>query len=198
MTRPKLILVGGGGHALSCLDLIAMANEFNLMGYVALKASAEFEALGIQFLGNDDELPNLSQIIPNFHVAIGQIKTAKPRVTAFERLQSLQCVLPVIKSDDASVSSNASLAEGVMVGRNAIVNSGAIVSGNCIINSGAIIEHGVKIGKHCHIAPGAIILGDSVIGECSFVGAGTIVREGVTIAPNSIIGAGERVMRDYV
>ena len=198
MIRPRLILVGGGGHALSCLDLIAETNEFDLMGYVAIEASSTFEAFGIQFLGNDDDLPNLSKIVSNFHIAIGQIKTARPRVTAFERLRLLQCVLPVIKSADASVSSSASLAEGVMVGRNAVVNSGALIGDNCIINSGAIIEHGVKIGKHCHIAPGAIILGDAVIGECSFVGAGSIVREGVTIAPNSMIGAGERVMRDYV
>ena len=197
MPKPKIVLVGGGGHALSCLDVIVEAQDYDLVGYVATQESLCLKDAGLSFLGTDDILPKLSTRVTNFHVAIGQIKTAEPRVRAFELLQSLSCVLPVLNARDASIASNVSLGAGVLVGRNAIVNSHAAVGANSIVNSGAIIEHGAKIGEHCHIGPGAIILGDVVIGSSTFIGAGAIVREGIGVAPNSVIGAGVRVMFDY-
>jgi len=195
--RVDIVLVGGGGHALTCIDLILESDGFSPVGYVAPDESEKMASLGLEFLGGDERLPKLSAHFRAFHVAIGQIKTAAIRMKVHDVLVSLGVDLPVIRATDASISPRASLGVGSLIGRNAVVNAAVLVGQSCIVNSGAILEHGAVVSDHCHIAPGAIVLGDAFIGPQSFIGAGAIIREGVKIASGSVVPAGACIMGDF-
>lgn len=185
-----LILIGAGGHALSCIDVIEQTGDYRVMGLVGTPNEVGKQVLGYEVLGTDDNLPKLMSLASAAVIAVGQIKSAQRRVAIFERLKQLGFDLPVIVAKDATVSRHASLGVGTMVMHGAIVNAGARVGSNCIINSRALVEHGATVGDHCHVSTGAILNGDASLGDGSFVGSGTIVREGLTIGSNCVIGMG--------
>ena len=195
MSDVGIVFIGGGGHALTCFDIVQNINGYQVSGYIALEKTTQSPLNGVPFLGCDDDLETVAQKHQCFHVAIGQIKSATHRVVAFERLQALQCEIVTLVSKNAYVSGLSKIGVGTLVGNSAVVCPNAKIGQNCIINNGAIIEHGAVIDDHCHIAPGAIILGDAIVGERSFIGAGAIIREGIELASESIIPAGTRVMR---
>lgn len=195
MSEVGIVFIGGGGHALTCFDIVQNINGYQVSGYIALEETTQSPLNGVPFLGCDNDLETVAQKHQYFHVAIGQIKSARHRVVVFERLQALQCEIVTLVSQNAYVSSLSEIGVGTLIGNSAVVCPNAKIGQNCIINSGAIIEHGAVIADHCHIAPGAIILGDAIVGERSFIGAGAIIREGIELDSKSIIPAGTRVMR---
>jgi len=196
--RTKILIVGGGGHSLTVLDIIRNAEQFEVAGCVDNDAHPLICESGVERLGGDADLPNLIALHPCVHIGIGQIKSPAPRQILYEKLVSLEAKFPPIISKNAYVSLSAHLGQGVMVSHLAVINFDAVIGNNCIVNTGAIIEHGASIGDHCHIAPGAIILGGVKIGDGTFIGAGAVVRESVQIGENKIIGAGESVMKDVL
>lgn len=185
-----LLLVGAGGHAQSCIDVIERAGQYEIAGLVGSKVELGRDLLGYKVLGTDDDLPRLSKEIPNALVAVGQVRSPAVRVTLFERLQQLGFVLPPIISAEAIVSRHASVGEGTVVMHGAIINAGAKVGANVIVNSRALIEHGGRIGDHCHISTGAIINGDAMVKERCFIGSGSVVREGIEVGCGCIVGMG--------
>lgn len=197
ITERDIVLVGGGGHALACAELIAGHETLGLGGYVAPQVSSQLESLGATYLGDDDILPDLAENNLSFHVAVGQIKSPEKRILLFSKLVLLEVRIPNLLARSATVSEDASMGYGNFVGSSVNINAGVTIGNNCIMNTGGIIEHGVTVGDHCHVAPGAIVLGEATIGAMSFVGAGAIIREGVKVAPRSIIPAGTFVTRDF-
>lgn len=197
--RPqKMLIVGGGGHALTVVDVIRSTGQFEASGFVDPDPAAILASAGIDRLGNDEDLADLMPLYPSVHVAVGQIKTAKPRQLLFDRLIALGAQLPRIIASTAYVSPDARMGRGVLISHGAIINIASSIGDNTIINSGAIIEHGAHIGDHCHIAPGAVILGDVNIGDGTFIGAGTVVRETVQIGADQFIGAGQTVTNNVL
>ena len=194
--KRDLILIGGGGHALSCLEALTDHGSLTVSGFIDASPDVVAAKHGITWLGDDDILSVGDWRGTCFHIAVGQIKSPKKRQHLFASTRAMGGIFPTILSQAAIVSQHAFLGEGVLVMPRGLVNHSAHIGDNSIVNSGAIIEHGAIIGAHCHIAPGAIILGDAVVQEGTFIGAGSIVREGVTVSSGSVIGAGERVMQD--
>jgi len=58
--RPKIILVGGGGHSKSCIDVIELEGKFEIAGIVDANLSSN-QVLGYPVLGGDRDLPNLKK-----------------------------------------------------------------------------------------------------------------------------------------
>lgn len=193
MSKPSLLLIGAGGHALSCIDVIEREGRFNIAGLIGLPEEVGSTRLGHTVLGSDNDLPALRNHYNFALVTIGQIKTADTRITAWKLLHSLGFTLPTIVSPGAWVSPHAILGMGTIVLHGATVNADAVVGDNCIINSHALIEHGARIGHHSHIATGALVNGDVKIGERCFVGSGAVIREGLLIGDASLIGMGSLV-----
>ncbi len=192
----QIALVGGGGHASSCVELISQSKSFELLGYLAPEQNSLMENIGVAFLGSDQVLQSLVSDNICFHVAVGQIKSSDKRCALYSAIRSMGGDLPNLVSASAVVAKTASLGCGNFVGLLAVINATVQVGDNCIINTAAILEHGALVGDHCHIAPGAIILGGAVIESHSFIGSGAIIREGVRIARGSVVSAGARVMTD--
>lgn len=192
--KDDLILIGGGGHCRSCIDVIETEGRFAIRGIVDANTNLHAPILDYELLGGEDSIERLTKSCGHFFVTVGQIKEWKPRVRLYEYLKSLHVTIPTIISPLAHVSKYAMLDEGSIVMHHAIVNSGASVGKNCILNSKSLIEHDVVIEDHCHISTAAVINGATRVRRCSFVGSSASIREGVEIGENCIVGAGRVVM----
>jgi sugar O-acyltransferase (sialic acid O-acetyltransferase NeuD family) len=196
MTAP-ILLVGAGGHATACIDVIESHGGYTIAGLIGAAAEIDKRILGYPVIGTDDDLPELLGRCASALVAVGHIKTPAPRIRLFTRLQALGFSLPALVSPLARVSRRAALGAGTIVMHGAIVNAGASVGCNCIINSQALVEHDAAIGDHCHIATAAIINGGVRVGMGTFIGSNATLRQGISVGERCTIGMGERVLEDF-
>ena len=187
--KPKLILIGGGGHCKSCIDVIEQENKFIIAGIVDINRSIS-DLLGYRLLGHDDDLAKLKLSYDYALITIGQIKTPAIRVRLFAYAKSLGFKLPVIISPRAYVSKHANIGNGTIVMHDALINAGAEVGDNCIINTKSLIEHDAVIENNCHISTGAIINGGAIVKQSSFVGSNAVTKESVKTNEKDFIKAG--------
>lgn len=187
--KPKLILIGGGGHCVACIDVIEQEGKYEIAGIVDRDPLIK-SLMGYPLLGNDDDLASLGLSCSYALITIGQIKSSLMRIRLFEHLKSLGFQLPSVISPRAYVSQHASVGEGTIVMHDALINSRARVGSNCIINTKSLIEHDSSIEDHCHISTGAIINGGVTIKRGSFVGSNAVTREAVSTRENDFVKAG--------
>ncbi len=196
MSKTPLLLLGAGGHARACIDVIEQEGRFEVAGLTGLPQEVGTTVLGYPVVGTDHDLPALLREYKHALVTVGQIKTPDVRIRLFGKLAHSGCNLPAIVSPRAHLSRHATLGPGSIVMHGAIVNAGATVGKNCIINSLALIEHDTEIGDHCHIATAAAINSGVSIGAGTFIGSNACVRQGTRIGNNCVIGMGQRVLAD--
>lgn len=196
MNKPSVILIGAGGHANACIDVIEQAGQFRIAGLVGLTEELNTLHLGYSVIGTDDELPQLAKSYEFAFISVGQIRSPESRVRLFRLAVKLGFQIPSVISPAAIVSSHATVGSGAIVMHGAIVNAGARIGNNCIINSQALVEHDASVEDHCHIATGAIVNGGACIGSGSFVGSGCIVKECTTIGAYCVVGMGISVRRN--
>jgi sugar O-acyltransferase (sialic acid O-acetyltransferase NeuD family) len=192
----EIILIGAGGHACACIDVIENMQQYEIAGLVDKSIKPNVELLGYPILGRDDDLARLRKTFSYALITIGQIKNAERRLSLYKLLVSLGYTLPNIISPFAYVSRHAQVGNGTIIMPGAIVNANAHIGLNCIINSAALVEHDAVIGDHCHIATGAIINGEVKVGAESFVGSGTVTHQCISIGENCVIGAGAVLHKD--
>ena len=192
----KIILIGGGGHCNSCIDVIESTQEFKIKGIVEKNESSIKHPNDYPIIGFDKDLNSIIKKNKFFFITLGQIKDPSNRVKFFKILKKQNIIIPLIISPKSYVSKKSIIGEGTIVMHFATINSKTIIGKNCIINSQALIEHDVSIGDHCHISTGAKINGSTQIGDKVFIGSGAIIYQGVKIKSNSIIPAGYIVKKD--
>ncbi|MBF0238884.1 MAG: acetyltransferase [SAR324 cluster bacterium] len=194
--KKSLILVGGGGHCHSCIDVIEQEDKFTIAGILDIPSRLGETVLGYSIIGQDEQIPELVKQGYSFLITIGHIKTPNPRQNLYKMLKRLKAPLPVIISPRAYVSPHASVGEGSIVMHGSVVNAGSKVGCNCILNSKSLIEHDALISDHCHISTGAIVNGGTCIGEGTFLGSNSVTREYITVGQNCLIGGGMSIMRN--
>lgn len=192
----NIILVGGGGHCSSCIDVIEQEGLFKIAGIVDMPDKLNTTLLSYPIIGSDIDLPKLTENYQYFLITLGQIKSPQRRITLFEKLLQLGAQLPTIISPHAYISPHATVGTGTIVMHNALINARVKVGTNCIINSCSLIEHDATVGDHCHISTGAIINGGTKIEERTFIGSNAVTREMIVIGANSIVAGGSQVMKD--
>ena len=114
VTPAPLLLVGAGGHAASCIDVIELNGRYVVQGLVTSTAEIGKQLLGYSVIGSDDDLPTLVSRCKNVLIAVGHIKTPEPRIRLFDELQRIGCEMPPIVSPRAYVSRHATLGKGTM------------------------------------------------------------------------------------
>ena len=194
--KSSLVLIGGGGHCLSCIDVVGQEGKFKIIGIIDQLKGPNDSVLGYPIIGMDEDLPRLREHYEYALITVGQIKSARPRIQIFNILSKLDFQLPMIISPKAYVSPHSKVGAGTIIMHGAIVNANSVVGRNCIINNKALIEHDALIGGHCHIATGSIVNGNVEVGNETFIGSGSVVREGTKIGPQSFIAAGTKVMKN--
>ncbi len=195
MTLP-ILLIGGGGHCKSCIDVIEQEGKYRIAGIVDMQENVGKSLMGYPVIGTDDDLPNFVQQFQNTLVTVGQIRSASKRIKLFNQLKELNAIFPVIISPRAYVSRHATIQEGTIVMHHAVINAEANIGTNCIINSKALIEHETKIGNHCHISTGAKVNGQVVVKNECFVGSGATLINNISITEKVIIPAGSTVFKN--
>lgn len=196
MEQKPLVLVGGGGHCKSVID-VAESAGYTILGILDKPSELGKSVLSYQVIGNDNDIPQYVDKA-QFLVSVRQIKDASLCIKLHEMIIREGGRLATVIASDAYVSKYATIGDGTVIMHNAIVNAGAVIGQGCIINTFANVEHGVVIGDYCHISTGAMINGGCSIGNGCFIGSQSVLVQGVTIGADRIVGAGSIVVENLL
>jgi sugar O-acyltransferase (sialic acid O-acetyltransferase NeuD family) len=209
----KILLIGGGGHCKSCIDVIQAEGRFEIAGIVENAGTrpeiSEAEqgsrlrgndrkgntVMGYPVIGTDEDLPELIREYKNALITIGQIRQPDIRIKLFDLIKGLGGNFPVIISPNAYVSRTSLIGAGTIVMHHAIVNAEAVIGLNCILNTGSLVEHEALVGDHCHISTYAILNGQCRVGSRTFIGSRTVLSNNTNVADDTLVSAGSVVLR---
>ena len=188
----KIILVGYSGHGLVVADT-ALENNLNVIGYTE-KSLNQINPFMLEYLGNESS-PDFKgwDLDVSFVLGIGDNLLREKIYNNI--LNNGKKVISLINST-ASISSFATIGDGVFINRNVTINAFAKIGNNVILNTGCIVEHECDIHDNVHIAPGAVLAGNVKVGSGSFIGANSVIKQGIKIGKNVIVGAGTVVLND--
>jgi len=189
----EIILIGGGGHCKSVIDVIEQGSEFVIAGIVDKSEMLGKNILGYPVIGVDLDLKNLAKKYTYALITVGQIHSPELRIKLFNKVKKAGFNLPKIISSRAYVSNHASIGNGTVVMHDSLINAGTSIGDNCIINSKALIEHDCKVSNHCHISTNTTINGGVRVEEGCFIGSGVVTNNSITIKKRSFIKAGSIV-----
>ena len=187
----KVIILGNGGHAISCLNLITNIRKIKFMGFCEKKNISNSNNNFFtekQILSN----PKKFRYLIN---GVGHIKNNNTRKRLFYKFKNKGFEFPPIISQNSIVSKNSNIQEGTQIFHHVIINSNTHIGTNCIINNKSLIEHDVKIGNNCHISTGVIINGSVEIGDDCFIGSGSIIANNVKIQSNTFLKMGSLIKK---
>ena len=193
----QIFIIGAGGHARACIDIIESTKLFKILALVDSKKNQKkifkYKNINEKLLlkKNKKKFKKINLII-----GIGQIKNNSLRKKKYIEFKRNGFKFPKVTSKFSYISKYSKLAEGTLVCHHVVINSGVRIGVNCIINNKALIEHDVIIGNHCHISTGALINGGVVIGSNTFIGSGTIIKENVKIGSDCVVGAGLTIKKN--
>ena len=182
----KIILVGGGGHCKSVIDVIEQEAQFEIAGIIDKPEFLGSKILGYTVIGNDFDLKSLAKKYNNALITVGQLKSALLRIELYDLVIKAGFSLPSIISPSAYISKHSKIGNGTVVMGNVIVNANTSIGDNCIINSKALIEHDCLISDHCHISTNAIINGGVKIGHSCFIGSNATTKDNIITFTNKI------------
>ena len=188
-----LILVGGGGHCKSVID-VAESAGYNILGILDRPEEVGKKVLGYDVIGTDDDMAKYVDQT-EFIVTVGQIKSPDLRIKLHKMLELVGAKLATIVAPTAHVSKYAQLGAGTVVMHQVVVNADAKIGKGCIINTFANIEHDVTIGNYCHISTGAMVNGECKVGKRCFIGSQSVLANCITIGDDIIVGAGSCVRK---
>jgi len=180
--KPEILLIGGGGHCHSVIDVIEQENKFTIAGIIDKKELVGQKVLGYEIIASDDDLPNLFENYKNAIVTVGQIKSNTLRVKLFNTIKDIGYNLPIIISPFAYISKHSFIDEGTIIMHNALINAGVKIGKNCIINSKALVEHDSTVEDYCHVSTAAVINGGVTVKENTFFGSNATSKEYVEIS----------------
>lgn len=190
-----IILIGGGGHCISCIDVIQSENKFEIIGILDKHEKIGIAILGIPVIGTENDIPNLISKCKNYLITVGQIKSSVTRCRIYELVKKNNGNLPVIISSRAYISCTAFIDEGSIIMHNALINSKVRIGKNCIINTGALIEHEAIIEDFCHVSTRAVVNGQVKIGKNSFLGSNSVIANNISLPDNIIVAAGACILK---
>lgn len=186
-------MIGAGGHAHACIDVIEQQGRYRIAGLVGRPEELHAGHLGYSVIAEDADLSKLAKEYRYAFIAVGQIQTPLRRIQLYRRAIELGFQLPLIIAPTAYVSQHASVGDGTIIMHEAFVGAGVKVGANCIINTRALLEHDSVVEDHCHLSTGVIINGNVRVGEGCFLGSGCIVKEGVALGKSCVVGMGHSV-----
>jgi sugar O-acyltransferase (sialic acid O-acetyltransferase NeuD family) len=196
MPKSKVLIIGAGGHATSCIEVIEAEDKKEIVGLIGTPAEIGRKLLGYEVLGSEKDFVALLELTSNLILGIGQIKSPNLRIEIKEKYIKNGFTFESVISPTAQISKHAVIGAGTVIMHRVVINAGVKIGDYSIINTGSIIEHDSKIGNFSHISTGVISNGETSIGDYSFVGSGTIIMERIKIGNNCIVGMGQHVRHD--
>ena len=96
MIKLSLILIGIGGHARSCIDVIDQQDQYQIAGLIGMPDEVKTQHLGYSVIGTDNDLPELTKTCQYALITVGQIKTPEHRIRLYQKAIQLGLQLPII------------------------------------------------------------------------------------------------------
>jgi len=185
----NILLIGGGGHCHSVIDVIELEGKYKIAGIIDKKELIGQDVLGYKVIGCDDDLEQLLDTYKHAVITVGQIKSNSLKVKLFNQVKLLGYILPTIISPLSYVSKHSQIEEGTVIMHQALVNANVKIGKNCIINTKALVEHDATIEDNSHISTSSVINGGVVVKENTFVGSNATTKEYIEL--DGFIKAGE-------
>jgi len=195
--KPRLVIVGAGGHGLVVNDIVRRAGTHEVVGFLDSGKPVGLGSRGLEVLGPVEAVAELAvkHGFTECLVAVGQNSVRRSCVekiaAACPALEFSTAVHP-----SAQVAPGVVLGEGTVVMAGVVLNPGCVIGRHCLINTGSQIDHESRIGDFASLAPGAVLGGEVLIGAGSAICLGALVIHGVSIGSDVVVGAGALVLHD--
>ena len=191
MAKPRLLVVGAGGHGRSVAEAVLMSGDFNLVGFLDDGVFATGgDVWGVPVLGPASLFVGYAALASHAVVAIGN-NALRQKMCA--QLKAAGFALARVVHPRAIVSPRAQLGEGVAVMAGAIVGTEAVLGQGVIVNCGAVVDHHAQVHDFGHLGVNACMAGGSVLGALAWMQVGAALGYGVTIPSGVTLAPGEAV-----
>jgi len=188
----EIVVVGAGGHAKVCIELLQAAGE--RVAYCIGGEDSPEQCLGVPVLKGDEHLETLRRDgYARAFIAIGANRL-RERLAMLALRHGYTLVNAI--SPLATISPSATIGSGIAIMAGAVINAEASIGDLSIVNTGATVDHDCRIGRAVHIAPQTALAGNVVVGDYAFLGIGTKVIPEIIIGKHAVIGAGGVVVSD--
>jgi sugar O-acyltransferase (sialic acid O-acetyltransferase NeuD family) len=191
LNKPRLLVVGAGGHGRSVAEAVLMSGNFDLVGFLDDGAFANGgDVWGLPVLGPAAGFADYAAVASHAVVAIGN-NTLRQKL--FGQLQAAGFALASVIHPRAIVSPRAQLGEGVAVMAGAVVGTEALLGQGVIVNCGAVVDHHAQVQDFGHLGVNACMAGGSVLGALAWMQAGSAIGYGVQLACGRVLKQGESI-----
>jgi sugar O-acyltransferase (sialic acid O-acetyltransferase NeuD family) len=195
--KPKLLLIGAGGHCKVILDLLLKSKKYGIAGIIDLKERIGDNVFGVPVVGTDLDLPKFfKKGVRYCFISLGSVGDSKLRTKLYGLARNAGFMFPNLIHPSAMISLRATLGDGNYIAPKVVINAGAQIGNNCILNTGVIIEHDCRLGNFVHIAPGSVLSGGVNIGNNCHIGIGSLIIQNLKIGEKTIIGAGSVITKN--
>ena len=190
-----LVLVGIGGHAGMCIDILSQDGRYKVVGFVDDSVQID-KRYNLKYLGTLESLNQYrDQGLKNVILGIGFVNNLKKRSLVYNNLAE-SFFIPTIIHPKAILEPTSDIADGCQIMAGAIIGSNVKVEKNCIINSGAIVSHDCFIDRDSHITPGAVLAGHVKVGKRVTIGMASSIYIGLSISDDKVVPNGKALFEN--
>jgi sugar O-acyltransferase (sialic acid O-acetyltransferase NeuD family) len=194
MSTKPIIILGSGGHAKVCLEILKIL-DYEIIGVAGPDLSGK-TFLGAPVIGSDEDVLSYSANEVRLVNGVGSIGNPTIRRNLFNSYKKQGYYFQTIIHPSAIISSDVHLGEGAQIMAGCVIQPGCFIDENSIINTRASVDHDCRIGKHVHLAPGVTLSGGVQIGNETHVGTSGTIIQNICVGYECIVGAGALVISD--
>lgn len=185
----EVIVVGDGGHAKVCIDLML---QMGIKVPYCIGMGNHDSCLNIPVLIGNDHIERLYSL--GYRKAFIAIGDNKKRIKIGNLARECGYKLVNAISPQACISSSVSLGEGIAIMPGVVINADSVVQDLSIINTGAVVDHDCYIALGAHIGPTCGLAGGVRVDAGAFLGVGCKVIPNCLIGAFATVGAGSVVI----
>ena len=194
LNKKEIYLIGAGGHAFSCVDVVLNCG-YSIKGIYGLKEDLGKSILGNTIKGTQFELSETIKKEDNLLIAVGHTYEKNERLEVFKLFEE-KCTFPKIISPFSIISKYAEIETGSIVMPGAKVGVDCKIGSHSIINTNSSIDHNSKIGSFSHISTSVTINGNVNVGNNVFIGSGSVLKDSIKISNNQSFKMCSKIFRD--
>jgi sugar O-acyltransferase (sialic acid O-acetyltransferase NeuD family) len=195
--KPRLVIVGAGGHGMVVRDIVERAGTHEVVGYLDSGKRAGSSQAGLSVLGAVEEVAALAERHGFTHclVAVGHNSVRRACV---ERITAAcpSLIFPALVHPSVVVAPDVEIGAGTVVMAGGVLNPGVKIGRHCILNTGSLVDHETLLEDFASLAPGVVLGGNVSVGAGTAVCLGAKVVHGIRLGAEMVVGAGALVLGD--
>ena len=158
--KPKIVIIGAGGHGKVIADTILKQNKYTLVGFIDAKFAIGTPVFGdFCVIEKQENLLEYLKQVECVAIAIGDGAVRKQMVSFCSDFTQFATII----HPNATISNQVQIGEGSVVLAGAIINASAEIGKHSIINSGVVVDHDCMIGDFVHLKVGTIVGSNSIL-----------------------------------